>query len=491
MLHPIVIKLRRVNLGNGMTFDNILIIDEDSSLCKMMEQHLRKQRFAVSTAATPCQAAALMEREPFDLLFLGLQSREDNPRQWLEQVNSRPKRPLVVMLCTADTAETGIRSLRAGAFDCLTKPPVLEEIDAIIRRAEACGRSVQMHRYLEQELSEDPEIAGESDTARRLRAAVETNASTDSTMLVVGECTVDTARVARALHRSGVRAQMPFVRLNCAEGNEDSLNRELFGSEERPRAIGRLELAQNGTLLLESIGQLPLPTQLRLLHAVQKGEFTRGDCGRPVKVTARIIATTRRELGDAVTRGAFRRDLLTALSTVSLHVQPLRERAGDIPAIAAAWLRRYARHNGSHSEVVLSGDAIQRLVSYSWPGNTRELENALQRAVLSSGAHSCIGAEAFDFLQPGFRTVEVGGQETIVPGTTNEPILTLDELEKRQVFKALEFTKQNRTKAANVLKISVRTLRNKLHRYRAEAAVEAGAAQFSGVPTEPASVPGR
>jgi len=479
VLHPIVTKFSAAILGNGMTFENILIIDEDSSLCKSVEQHLRKLRFAVSTATTLCQAATLMEREQFDLLFLGLRSREENPRQWLEQINARPKRPLVVMLCTPENAEMGIRSLRAGAFDCLAVPPAPEEIDAIVRRAEACGRSVQLHRYLEQELCDESEIAGDSDAARRLRAAVDTHASTDSTVLLVGECPADTARIARALHRTGVRAQMPFVRLNCAEWNEESSQHELFGGEGKHRAIGRLELAQNGTLLLESVGHMPQQTQVRLLHAIEKGEFTRGECGRPVKVTARIVATSRRDPADAVARGAFRQALLAALSTASVHVPPLRERACDIPALASTWLRRYARRNGLHGEVLLSGDAIQRLMAYSWPGNIRELENALERAVISTGAHSCIEAGAFDFLQPNRGTAETRTQEATVSGTANEPLLTLDELEKRQVFRALEFTKQNRTRAASLLKISVRTLRNKLHRYRAEGAMELGIGQVT------------
>ena len=325
----------------------------------------------------------------------------------------------------------------------------------------------------------DNEIPGNSLPIQQLRALVQKVALTGSTVLISGENGVGKGRVARAIHKAGSRAAGPFLRVNCTAGGEEQINRELFGADDEDRREGCLELASGGTIVLEEVSELPLRVQIRLLRVIQEGENVRPESRQTVRIDTRVIATSQRDLAECVARGTFRQDLFFRLNIFPLRVPPLRERICDLPILATAWLEQCSRRNGSNGCAEISDEALRHLMAYSWPGNVRELENALERAVILTGVGSRIEADVFGFLRP-HRDLPAGGPH---PGTfssdevavPNEPLLTLDELEKRQILRVLEHTKQNRTRAAALLDISVRTLRNKLHRYRAEAAAEVSA----------------
>jgi len=270
--------------------------------------------------------------------------------------------------------------------------------------------------------------------------------------------------------------------------DESRLENDLFGritetcEEGNGRLVlqgGRLELAQGGTLLLDEISELPMCLQLKLCEVLQKREWVRSGGERSIKLDIRLIATTQRDLAGCVARGTFLPELHQLLNVAVLHLPPLRERIADLPALVCDWME----HNRTTARRVagISDEALRHLMAYGWTGNVQELENVLERAALLREGGERIEAEAFQGLNenrslgslrnPGFRSeAEVAHppEPRFGSETRNEPLLTLEELEKRQVLRALEITNQNRTRAASLLKISVRTLRNKLHQYRSE-----------------------
>ena len=316
-------------------------------------------------------------------------------------------------------------------------------------------------------IDDDSTIPGNSLPIQQLRALVRKVALTGSAVLISGDNGVGKSRVARAIHRAGPRASGPFLRVHCGAGSEEALERELFGDSTRQ---GALEQARGGTLLLEEVSELTPRLQIRLTRVLQEGEFERVAPRETVRIDARVMATTRRSLEECVVAGAFRQDLFFLLNVFPIPVPPLRERVCDIPQLAANWLEQRARRDGFNGCAELSPEALRHLMAYPWPGNVRELENALERAVILTGLGGRIEAAAFEFLRPA-KSLPGAGEPEAEPADS-EPLLTLDELEKRQIFRALQHTRQNRTRAAALLDISVRTLRNKLHRYRAEAATE-------------------
>lgn len=467
-------------LGDGMTFEKILVVDDEVTIRKMVEHHLRRQRYSVAVAATLSEAAAVLHTERFDLMFLDLCLPDGDGLELLQRVMQAPAAPVVAILSGCTGVEEAVRCIRSGAFDYILKPFSLEELDVVIRRAESHRHGVQMNRYMERELRCGGEIPGDSAQIRYLREMVQKVAPTEASVLLIGESGVGKQWVAEALHNASPRAGGPLIRVNCAAALDEQIESELFGHEEEPGREGRLELANGGTIVLEEISDLPIRTQVRLLRALQEREFERSTCGKPVQVDVRVVATTQRDLAECVARGSFRQDLLFRLNVFPLRVPPLRERLSDLPLLAERWLSKFAQHNGFKLGGI-SGEALRHLMSYSWPGNVRELENVLERAVILTGSGGQIDAGAFDFLRPASpaqsqNPISDPGAKSGIP-RENEPLLTLGELEKRHVLRALEYTNQNRTRAAGLLKISVRTLRNKLHQYRAEASTDSGCRQ--------------
>ena len=468
-----------------MNFEKILIIDDEPTGRRMLESHLRSQQFSVSCAGTLADADRLMKQEFFDLLLVDLDLPDGDGCTLIEQAARMDFPPSCLVLSGNGTGESVIRCLRAGAFDYLTKPYSLDILKSTMERAAAHRHDQHVRRYLEGELCCAREVIGDSPGIRHLRLLVGRLAGSEIPVLIAGEKGTGKAHVAGMVHRASARANGPLVRVNCAGGDEALLENELFGritetcEEGSGRRIlqgGRLELASGGTLLLDEISELPMCIQIKLLDVLREREWVRPGSEHRVKLDIRLVATTQRDLAGCVARGTFSLELHKYLCGSILHMPPLRERIADLPLLVFDWLERLegscsARPSG------ISEEALRHLMAYSWPGNVRELENVLERAAILGEGGARIEAEAFEWLN-GRRaatreSLETGVKRLPEPRfpaaeAQSEPLLTLEELEKRQVLRALEVTNQNRTRAANLLKISVRTLRNKLHQYRAE-----------------------
>jgi len=459
---PIAASPQVAILADRMTFEKILIVDDEVSIHRLLEHHLRRQNYEVFIAATLAEAGQLSRQHRFDLVLLDLCLPDGDGLDFLKCKANEPYAPAIVAMSGYGSMEAAIRCIRAGAFDYLSKPFSLEELQSVIQRIESHRqRRASAAPGVPRPAECEGGILGESPAMVSLRAMVMKIAPTETPVLITGESGTGKERIAEAVHRASGRCAGPLIKANCAAGSEEQIERELFGTAE---AAGALELAQGGTLLLEEISELSPRMQVRILRVIQHRQFERPGDPVPKSVDLRLIATSQRRLEECVAKGSFRQDLAFRLNVLPLQVPPLRERPADIPLLVAHWTENYIRRHGQ-ANGGFSDDALNRLKAYPWPGNVRELENALERASILSGFNQRIEASAFDFLD---RRADPTPSAAAAAPAPEEPLLTLDQLERQHVLRALEYTKQNRTRAAGLLKISVRTLRNKLHQYRNE-----------------------
>jgi transcriptional regulator with PAS, ATPase and Fis domain len=303
-----------------------------------------------------------------------------------------------------------------------------------------------------------------------LRQLIRKVARTLATVLIQGESGTGKELVARALYRESPRTNAPFIRVNCAAIPENLIESEFFGHEKGSftgaltKREGRFELAHGGTILLDEISEIPSNLQAKLLRVLQEREFERVGGNRTIKVDVRVIATTNRRLEESVQKNQFREDLYFRLNVVPILVPPLREHSEDVQFLAEEFMRRFARKHGIPAHG-FSDSALQSLKGHRWPGNVRELQNVIERAVILSGESGVLDAHHLGLAGPS----AAPSSESAPSGTaaTDGEVLTLAQLEKRHIFAALERCKGNRTHAAKLLDISIRTLRNKLHEYNA------------------------
>jgi DNA-binding NtrC family response regulator len=366
----------------------------------------------------------------------------------------------VVACGRAEDADAAVRAIEAGAREFLPLPP---DPDLILAMLEAAGAEPAQ----ESPLARDPAM-----TLLLARAAQLARA--EASILVTGESGTGKEVLARHIHATSKRARGPFIALNCAALPETLLESELFGHEKGAfsGAIaarkGKFEQADGGTLLLDEIGEMDPRLQAKLLRVIQEKEVDRLGGGAPVKVDVRLLAATNRDLAAEVGRGNFRGDLFFRLSVLTLHIPPLRDRRADIIPLAAYFTERYARANGVPARA-LSGAAQAMLLAHPWPGNVRELENCLHRAVLlAEGAE--IGPAAIELAAPRMPQSAISTQDApgpLPPGVTALVGRKVEEVERDLILETLSHCLGNRTRAAEILGISIRTLRNKLQEYRA------------------------
>jgi two-component system response regulator AtoC len=372
-----------------------------------------------------------------------------------------PDVPVIVMTAYG-TVETAVQAMKLGAFDYVVKPFDVERIEAVVARALELLATRRENAYLREVADARFEgIIGRSDGIRRVFDAIERVASSPTTALVLGETGVGKELVARAIHARSPRAARLFVGINCAAIPAELLEAELFGvakgaytgaTADRP---GRLETADGGTLFLDEIGDMPLAMQAKLLRVLQEGSVERLGTTRARSVDVRVIAATHRDLPRLVSDGTFRADLYYRLAVFPIDVPPLRERRDDIPLIAAAAVERFAKRAGRSVE--LSPGAMAVLGAYDWPGNVRELQNVIERAVLLAETEEIDETAMAELLVP------VGG---VVTGPAASAPMSLAqavaEAERKAIQAALAATNDNKTRAAALLGVSVRTLWYKL-----------------------------
>lgn len=500
-----------------MSLEKILIIDDEPIVCKALREILPKKRFSVAMAGTIAEAEGALTHEKFDLIFCDVRLPDGSGQDFLERIMAAGEPPLVVMMTGYGSIESAVSCMRAGAYDYLLKPFTPDIIEVLLKKAESFGQLVKVNRILS-ESGDEGDLLGDSPVMRRLRQLILKVAPTDATVLLTGESGTGKEMVARELYRNSPRKSAPFIKVNCAAVSETLMESEFFGHERgaftgaTDRREGRFELANGGTLLLDEISEIPLHLQAKLLRVLQEKEFERVGGNKTIKCNVRILATSNRDLLHSVAEGKFRQDLYYRLNVFPIHVPALRERCDDISLLADAFLKRYARKHGVKSPG-WAPETVASIRGYNWPGNVRELQNTVERAVILAEAGRPIPQSLLNLpamaaaAVPAPVVATAAAVPVAVPPAVAEPavvlpavapapasvapaapvalagdeqFLSLDDLEQQHILDALKKTGGNRTQAAAILKISIRTLRNKLNLYREQGVAVALIGQDEG-----------
>jgi DNA-binding NtrC family response regulator len=433
--------------------NQVLVVDDEAAMRAALEASFSRQGWKVTTASGAGEALERFRLMPVPLVITDMRMPDGDGLRVLEGVRALAPETAVIFLTAFANVPEAVHAMREGACDYLVKPISFEQLK------EAATRVLAPHR----EKGGTPNRAdfiGSSAATRRLLERARQVARADADILLEAESGTGKELLARLIHRASPRSQRPFVAVNCAGFPETLLESELFGHVRGAFTgamnfkAGKFELAQGGTLLLDEIGEMPLSLQPKLLRVLQEREIDRLGDTHPVRVDVRVIATTNRSLAELVGERKFRADLFFRLNVIPLSLPPLRERREDIPELVEYFVRKYGP--ASHSHVVqFSPELLARLQAYDWPGNVRELENCVHRAlVLSTGPVA--GLE----LLP-----EADLQTSTEPQAGIEPGLTVRDLQRTLLEKTLEATGGNRTRAAGMLGVSLRTVRNKIREY--------------------------
>ncbi len=443
----------------------ILVVDDEPAQRELVGGFLARHGFEVLSAADGREALSRVEREPVDLVLADQKMPGLSGLDLIAAVRARNPEIPVIVITAYGTIETAVAAVKAGAFDYLTKPLHLDELLHRIQQARERARLLGEIRELREALRERHRvegIIGESGAMQEVLSLVRRVAPSDATVLIRGESGTGKELIAQAIHYASPRAAGPLVRVNCAALPETLLESELFGHEKGAftgavaSRKGRVELAHGGTLFLDEIGDLPLHLQVKLLRVLQEREIERVGSSRPTPVDVRVLAATHRDLEALVRSGRFRDDLYYRINVVTISLPPLRERREDIPRLLEHFLQRFATKNGKAIRG-LTREARDALLRYDYPGNVRELENLVERAVVLT-RDDVIGLDDLPLSLQAEAGPEPEAEARSLPAA-------VEGLERRMIREALARAGGVQTRAAELLGISERVLRYKLQKY--------------------------
>jgi DNA-binding NtrC family response regulator len=453
-------KAKRTDDSPGLS---LLFADDERSLQELMKLEIPRMGHRVTVCPDGLTAVAAMEKESFDCLLVDLDMPGLGGIDVIARAEELCPDAEAVVLTGKSSLETAIAALRHGAFDYLTKPCKLVEIEALLRRVQEKRHLTQKYRALERRLQRiegTPRLVGKSGGMERVRTLISKVAPTQSTVLILGETGTGKELVARAVHDQSLRADMPMVAINCGALPETLIESELFGHRKGAftgadeHRVGLFEVANGGTIFLDEIGELPRAMQAKLLRVLESGEIRRVGENRPLTVDVRAVCATHRDLGQMVSEGDFREDLMYRINTFEIELPPLRDRLDDIPELAEHLLSRFRGKNGGSAGQQIAPDAIAALVSHVWPGNVRELANVIEHATILCDS----GPITAEHLPAHFDRRELSGAARHRPGP-----ISLRELEMQAIYQALDRHDGNKPRAAEELGISLKTLYNKLN----------------------------
>jgi DNA-binding NtrC family response regulator len=462
-----------------MARENILVVDDEPDMRDALTAALRREGLCVSTAANGIEALEKVQGQSFDLIITDVRMPRMGGLALLQELKRTSAAIPVIMMTGYGRIEDAVEAMKAGAFDYLLKPFSLEDLKtavtkALVPRDGPARPMAEVSRHEEQESPEAgvdierPIVTQDPRMLQVIELAKEA-ASSKATVLIQGESGTGKEVLARYIHANSPRNTQPFVAVNCAAIPEGLLESELFGHEKGAftgaitKQVGKFEWAHRGTILLDEISEMPLTLQAKLLRVLQEHEIERVGGRKPVPVDIRVIATTNRRLKDHTAAGKFREDLYYRLNVIPLNIPPLRERKNDIPLLIEHFIRKH-RRGGNQPLLYMGQDTIQHFLQYDWPGNIRELENMVERwLVLYQGG----------FLTTGQLFLNEGAA-SLPPASLGKPSMSVREMERALIMETLQAMNGNRTQAAKVLGISLRTLRNKLREYQGGSKINAG-----------------
>jgi two-component system response regulator PilR (NtrC family) len=447
---------------------HLLLVDDETPLRTVMAERLVEHGFEVSQAESGEQAVELLSHFAFDVVVSDLRLPGIDGRHVIDLALQRYPGIIAIVVTGFGTVKDAVEAIKRGAADFVTKPFQFDELMHVLHTALEQRRLKNENAYLRQQLDERfglPSMIGRSPRMRSLFQLIETIAPTTTTILINGETGTGKEMVARAIHQASPRRQQRFVALNCSAIPETLLEAELFGHVRGAftgaigSRAGRIEQADRGTLFLDEVGTMSMALQMKLLRVLQEREFERIGDGKPIRVDVRIVAATNSELGKMVREGSFREDLYYRLNVIQLELPPLRERRDDIPLLVQHFLKKYSMGVGAP---MISQDAMRRLMAFSWPGNVRQLENAIERALALLGGRTTI--EVTD-LPPEIQAAQVPMAPTLdFPDDGVDMQSLVEQIERDLIQRALSRTGGNKAAAAGLLKLKRTTLVEKLKR---------------------------
>jgi two-component system response regulator AtoC len=412
-----------------MRAERILIVDDDDALRRMLVDYLGTEGYTALGVRSVQQGEEALRTDTFDLVIADLRLEDGSGLDLLKQLKTIAPKTNGILMTGYATMDTAVEAIRIGLFDYMIKPILPAQLDLVLQRLESLKQLQSENSYLRQQVQADGEgsgvVWGRSSLMQDILEMVKKVAQTQATVLIQGESGTGKEVVAHAIVQHSTRAQMPFIKVNC------------------------------GTLLLDEIAEIPLSLQVKLLRVLQEREFERVGGNKTIRVDVRLIASTNRDLQEEVRQGRFREDLFYRLNVVPINLPPLRLRGDDLLDLVEFYVSHFARKHGK----VIQGIAprgLDRLRAYRWPGNVRELQNTLERAVIMTANNGQVEV-------PEFGLEEKNGATAF---NVADKLPTVDEMERRLIGCMLLQTSHNKTRAAEKLGISLRTLRNKLREYR-------------------------
>jgi two-component system response regulator PilR (NtrC family) len=453
--------------GKTLPSPTALIVDDEADIRELIEITLLRMGVRTQSAADLAQARALLAERSFDFCFTDMRLPDGSGIELVQQVQKTCAGMPIAVITAHGNAQAAVESLKAGAFDFVSKPVDLTIMRKLVENGLRLRGSLPAARA-----DESGGLLGRDPSIEQLRGLIERLARSQAPVHIFGESGTGKELVARLIHQRGPRAAAPFVPVNCGAIPSELMESEFFGHLKgsftgalRDKA-GLFQAAEGGTLFLDEVADLPLHMQVKLLRAVQERRLRPVGSESEVAVNVRIISATHRDLAALVASGAFRQDLYYRLNVIEVRTPPLRERRGDIPLLAASILERLAADGGQRPQ--LDAEALQKLAAYDFPGNVRELENVLERAItLSDGLR--IGADDLQLRAAVREPADAPRPAAAAAAGTAAPLdARIEAIEKRAIQEALEKTRYNKTRAAELLGMSFRQLRYKLKKLRIE-----------------------
>jgi len=442
----------------------VLVVDDDSLMKDFLKEALGRSDYSVDLASTGEEALEKIKDKDYDVILSDIRMPSMGGMELLEATKEYLPDAEVIMMTAYGTVENAVEAMKLGAFDYVMKPFSADAIEMKLKRAFEQMRLKKENKNLHQALENTysfGNIVGKSPQMQKIFESVKAVADSKATVLITGESGTGKELIATAIHYNSSRKDGPFVKVNCAALPEGLVETQLFGHERGAftgairKSRGRFELADGGTLLLDEVSEISPGLQAKLLRVLQEREFERLGSEETIQVDVRIISTSNQNLKERMEKGKFREDLFYRLNVIPIHIAPLRERKEDIPVLVEHFLNKYNLENRRSIEGI-SQKVYEMFMEYHWPGNVRELENCIERAVVTSKGKVLTLRDlpkeiAFGKADFASETIGVG--------------CSIHEAEKKLILKTLELEAGNRTKAAEILGISTRTLRSKLQEY--------------------------
>lgn len=445
----------------------ILVADDEKNMLWALTNVLSKQGFKTFTARDGEEAIHQFNKHLPDVVLLDLKMPKKNGIEVLKEIKKINDSIPVIMITAHGNIETAIEAMKLGAFDYVQKPFEMEEINVLIKKAlkiRDLTMEVELLRDELSRISRGNQIIGESPQIKEVMDLVNRVAKSNATVLILGESGTGKELVANAIHYNSDRKNKPFVKVNCGALPENLLESELFGHEKGAftgaisRKIGRFERAHGGSIFLDEIGEMSFSTQVKLLRVLQEKQIERVGSTEVIDVDVRIIAATNKDLKRLVEEGRFREDLYYRLNVIPIKIPPLRERKQDIPLLVKYFLQKYSLETGRRG-MTISDSALDKLKTYSWPGNIRELQNVIERAVILSPGREITEDQLPPEIVKRDRQIEL--DEFKLPKNG----VNLNDLEKSLIKQALDMTNDNQTEAARLLGITRHTLIYRMEKY--------------------------